>query len=55
MAKFTDEAIRVIKLTKKPRKDEFIMIAKITGLGMLVIGVMGMIISIIGNITGISG
>ncbi|MFQ5974790.1 MAG: protein translocase SEC61 complex subunit gamma [Candidatus Hydrothermarchaeales archaeon] len=32
---------RVIKLSRKPRKDEFIMISKVTGLGMLVVGVIG--------------
>ena len=38
---------RVIKLSKKPRKDEFTTIAKITGLGMIIIGVIGFIIRII--------
>jgi len=38
---------RVLKLSRKPKKDEFIMVAKITGLGMLVIGIIGFIIRII--------
>jgi protein transport protein SEC61 subunit gamma-like protein len=32
---------RVIKLSRKPRKDEFIMICKVTGLGMIVVGIIG--------------
>lgn len=35
---------RVIKLSRKPRKDEFIMICKVTGLGMIVVGIIGFII-----------
>lgn len=38
---------RVIKLSKKPKKNEFIMIAKITGIGMLLIGAVGFVIRII--------
>jgi protein transport protein SEC61 subunit gamma-like protein len=35
---------RVIKLSRKPRRDEYINIAKITGLGMLLVGMIGFII-----------
>lgn len=45
---FIDEAIRVIKLTRKPNKDEFIMIAKITGVGLILVGLLGTAISVIG-------
>ena len=38
---------RAIKLSKKPKKNEFIMIAKITGIGMLLIGAVGFVIRII--------
>lgn len=38
---------RVLRLSRKPRKEEFIMVAKITGLGMIVIGIIGFIIRII--------
>jgi protein transport protein SEC61 subunit gamma-like protein len=44
---------RVIKLSRKPRKDEFIMVAKITGLGMIVVGAIGFIIRLLIQITGI--
>ena len=38
---------RVIKLSKKPKKNEFVMIAKVTGLGMIIIGVVGFVIRMI--------
>ncbi|MEE8401946.1 MAG: protein translocase SEC61 complex subunit gamma [Candidatus Hydrothermarchaeaceae archaeon] len=45
---------RVIKLSRKPGRREFIMIAKITGLGMVIIGAIGFIIRMLLQITGIS-
>ena len=50
---FIEEAIRVLKLTRKPRKDEFIMISKVTGLGIIVLGVIGMAIIIIARLIGL--
>jgi protein transport protein SEC61 subunit gamma-like protein len=44
---------RVIKLSRKPRRSEFVMIAKITGLGMAIIGTIGFIIRMLLQITGI--
>jgi protein transport protein SEC61 subunit gamma-like protein len=44
---------RVIKLSRKPRKDEFVTIAKITALGMLLVGFIGFIIRLIIQLTGI--
>jgi protein transport protein SEC61 subunit gamma-like protein len=32
---------RVLRLSRKPRRDEFIAITKITGLGALVVGAIG--------------
>lgn len=42
-----NEWVRVVKLSRKPRRDEFTTIAKITGFGMLLIGVIGFITSMI--------
>lgn len=36
--------IRVLRLTTKPKKDEFFTVAKITGLAMVVIGLVGYLI-----------
>lgn len=44
---------RVLGITKKPSKDELSMSVKITGLGILLIGLIGFVIYIIAMITGI--
>jgi len=38
---------RVLRLSRKPRRNEFIAVAKITGIGLIVIGAIGFIIRII--------
>jgi len=38
---------RVIKLSRKPKRNEFMTIAKITGLGMVVMGLIGFTIRMI--------
>ncbi len=43
---FFKECIRVLKLAKKPTMEELKTIVKITGLGMMVIGLIGFIITI---------
>ena len=47
---FLSESKRVLLVTKKPSTKEFSMAAKITGLGMILIGAIGMIIRIIGTL-----
>lgn len=39
--------LRVLKLTKKPSREEFLMISKVAGLGILAIGLMGFIIFVL--------
>lgn len=39
--------LRVLKLTKKPSRDEFLMIAKVAGIGILVVGAIGFIIYVL--------
>jgi protein transport protein SEC61 subunit gamma-like protein len=41
------EYIRVLKLTKKPTREEFSIIAKVAGAGILLIGLIGFIIYIL--------
>jgi protein transport protein SEC61 subunit gamma-like protein len=41
------EYIRVLKLTKKPTREEFSVIAKVAGAGILLIGFIGFIIYIL--------
>lgn len=41
---FIQESIRVLKVTKKPDSTEFKTIVKVSGLGILAIGLMGFLI-----------
>jgi len=41
------EYIRVLKLTRKPSKEEFLVIAKVAGAGILLVGFIGFIIYIL--------
>ena len=44
---FFKECIRVFKVTKKPSMDEFKIIVKVSGIGMLIIGIIGFFIQIL--------
>ncbi|MBI3026684.1 protein translocase SEC61 complex subunit gamma [Candidatus Woesearchaeota archaeon] len=41
---FVQESIRVLKITKKPDATEFKTIVKVSGIGMLVVGLIGFVI-----------
>jgi protein transport protein SEC61 subunit gamma and related proteins len=43
---------RVLHVSKKPGRDEFINVAKITGIGVLIIGAIGFVISIVAQLLG---
>ena len=38
---------RVFKVTKKPSRDEFMIIVKVSGIGILIIGLLGFVINMI--------
>ncbi len=42
--RFIKEALRVLRITKKPNKEDYLSIVKITALGIAVIGVLGFVI-----------
>ncbi len=44
---FVKECARVLKITKKPTKEEFKTISKVSGLGILIIGLLGFIVHLI--------
>lgn len=44
------EATRIMRLTRKPKQTEYSDVAKITGLGIFVIGLIGFIIFLISQI-----
>ncbi|MEK6839714.1 MAG: protein translocase SEC61 complex subunit gamma [Nanoarchaeota archaeon] len=41
---FILECVRVFKITKKPGKEEFITVVKVSGIGILLIGLIGFIV-----------
>jgi protein transport protein SEC61 subunit gamma-like protein len=44
---FAYECIRVFKVTKKPSGDEFKAVVKVSGIGILLIGLIGFLIQMI--------
>ncbi|MCF7866195.1 protein translocase SEC61 complex subunit gamma [Candidatus Woesearchaeota archaeon] len=46
---FIQESIRVFRITKKPTKEEYKSIALVSALGILLIGLIGALISILSN------
>ena len=44
--RFIKETIRVLRITKKPDRNEFQSLVKITGLGIAIIGAIGFVIFI---------
>mgnify|MGYP001166716167 CR=1 FL=1 len=44
---FSKECFRVFRITKKPSKDEFKIIVKVSGIGILIIGLLGFVIKIV--------
>jgi protein transport protein SEC61 subunit gamma-like protein len=44
---FVGDSKRILRLTKKPDKSEFFLVAKITGLGILLLGLIGYVIETI--------
>ena len=44
---FINECIRVLRVTKKPDRMEFTTIVKASGLGILIIGLLGFLIQMV--------
>ncbi len=47
---FAQECKRVLKVTKKPNKEEFKTVVKVTGLGIVIIGLIGLALHMINQI-----
>lgn len=45
--RFITQCARVLKITKKPDKDEYRMLVKVSGLGIAVIGMIGFLLHVI--------
>ncbi|AIS32620.1 MULTISPECIES: protein translocase SEC61 complex subunit gamma [Methanobacterium] len=50
MANFIKQCQRVLKVSRKPDREEYINVAKVTGIGIILIGVIGFIISIVAQL-----
>jgi protein transport protein SEC61 subunit gamma and related proteins len=44
---FVNECVRVLRVTKKPNKEEFSTIVKVSAIGLAIIGLIGMIVYVI--------
>ena len=53
MQKFIKDAKRVLKVARKPGKEEYIDLAKIAALGVVVIGGIGYLIVVFGYLIGL--
>ncbi|AXV39634.1 protein translocase SEC61 complex subunit gamma [Methanobacterium sp. BAmetb5] len=50
MANFVKQCQRVLRVSRKPDREEYINVAKVTGIGIILIGVIGFIISIVAQL-----
>jgi protein transport protein SEC61 subunit gamma-like protein len=48
--RFCGECVRVVKITKKPDRSEFMTVVKVAGLGILIIGLLGFAITMVKEI-----
>lgn len=48
--KFLHQAKRVLKVARKPDQDEYMQVAKITTIGLIIIGVIGFVIKLVSNL-----
>ncbi|BDH80038.1 MAG TPA: protein translocase SEC61 complex subunit gamma [Methanothermobacter sp.] len=49
---FIEKSRRVLKVSKKPDREEYLTVAKVTGIGIIIIGVIGLIITLLTQILG---
>lgn len=52
--RFTIQCARVLKITKKPDRDEFKTLVKVSGLGIAVIGTIGFLLHMIWILLGLT-
>ena len=50
MKEFTAECFRVLRITKRPDKEEFLTIVKVSGVGILIIGFIGFLLHMINQL-----
>jgi protein transport protein SEC61 subunit gamma-like protein len=52
MRRFLSNCKRVLRIARKPDKSEYLQVAKITGLGVLLVGFIGFLIMLVGVFLG---
>jgi len=52
MRRFLSNFKRVLRIARKPDKNEYLQVAKITGLGIALIGLIGFLILLVGVFLG---
>ncbi len=52
ISQFIRQCRRVIYVSRRPDRDEYQNVAKITGIGIIIVGVIGFIISLIAQLLG---
>jgi len=52
---FFKNCVRVLRVTRRPTREEYKIASKITGLGIILIGVIGFVIFLIFHFLGIFG
>ena len=51
--KFIKDSKRVLKVSKKPDKQEYFELAKVTSLGVVIVGVIGFVVFLLGALIGL--
>ena len=51
--KLIKDCKRVLKVSKKPDREEYLLLSKVTLLGLVVIGAIGFVIVLIGQLIGL--
>ena len=49
IAAFLDDTKRIFTISKKPTKEEFLAMLKVVGIGIIIIGIIGYLISLLFN------
>jgi protein transport protein SEC61 subunit gamma-like protein len=52
--KFIKDSKRVLKVSRKPDGPEYVELAKVTSIGVLIIGAIGFVIVLLGSLIGLS-
>ena len=51
--KFVKDSKRVLKVSKKPDRQEYFELAKVTSLGVVIVGVIGFVVFLLGALIGL--